>query len=633
MKVENEFKSGLTWKSLCALIYSLFVFTPAALWLSLSAVGVSLQGVSLMTLLIFTEISALYNSPITKQEAAIIFGPASLVGSGLFLNFIFRAYFVQQPLLRLFKLDPSMIPSWWAPPYASACTILNMRTFLHPDWILPLIILTISHWIAFAGNLFFAFLGREIFIESERLPFPTVQITVGAIDAVATRAEDRLRIFSWTALIAFIYGFILYATPTITSLIGKKVEILPYPWIDLTRFVERMLPGGSFGIATDMLILTTGFIIPEPHVIGILIGSIARFLVVNPFLIKYPNIIKSDWATHWVSGMNFTQILQFSNLYFWISPLIGIGLAAGIAPIILRYKLFIHSIKAILNTRLSRSELEERISGPPFPLYSMVLLFLIGCVGAVILDLALIPSFPVWALILYEIVFPFIVLLASGRMIGSAGVTFDIPYLQNLTILLSGYENVDAWFLPLNLNSGTGWLGPFKICQMTKTSIKSWIKAQLIAWPLSLVAGFIYTQFFWQIAPIPSDLYPAPGISWPIQTQNMLAWITRQARFFQVDRIISSFGLFSGLFFLLNFVNVPVSAIGIAAGFATVLPNAITMFAGLIIGKLIARARGKSWFNKYRATIAAGAGVGEGIAIIIGVAFALVSRAAWAGRF
>ena len=38
----EEFKSGISWKSLLAVFYSLGIFTPAVIWLNLVTVGVAL---------------------------------------------------------------------------------------------------------------------------------------------------------------------------------------------------------------------------------------------------------------------------------------------------------------------------------------------------------------------------------------------------------------------------------------------------------------------------------------------------------------------------------------------------------------------------------------------------------------
>ncbi len=217
--------------------------------------------------------------------------------------------------------------------------------------------------------------------------------------------------------------------------------------------------------------------------------------------------------------MDFTRVFQDSTLFYWLSPLIGVGFATGIVPLALRGRSFVDSFKSAFRWR-SGTDAGERISGPPLPGIYMIILLITGLVAPLILDIYLVPDFPVLPLILYEMVFPFIVLLASGRMIATAGITYDFPYLQQLTIMSGkslGYTGLEAWFLPLRLNPGYGWMASLKVAQLTKTTYWSWIKSAIISYPLALIAGYIYMSLFWEIAPIPSDVFPAPAIMWPIQ--------------------------------------------------------------------------------------------------------------------
>ncbi len=57
------------------------------------------------------------------------------------------------------------------------------------------------------------------------------------------------------------------------------------------------------------------------------------------------------------------------------------------------------------------------------------------------------------------------------------------------------------------------------------------------------------------------------------------------------------------------------------------------MLMGMIAGMVISKIKGRDWLDRYRTTIAAGLGLGEGIAIVIGVVVALALKAIWLGRF
>jgi hypothetical protein len=613
-----------------AILYSLFIFTPAVIWLNLNTIGVNLSSVvPLITLLIFTEIAVLYHNPLTIQECAVILGPATAAGSAIFLNLIFKAYYTTNPLLGLFQINPLEIPPWWGPPSTSQVYLL--RTFFHPDYLLPILISSFTWISGSTGALFMAFIGREIFIENENLPFPMQQIQATTVTVLAERNEDRMTVFAWVGIISFIYGLILYTIPTYTNVAKIPIRVLPIPWIDLTQDIELYIPGGGFGIATDLIVLSMGLVIPKFVVIGLFLGSFVRFLVVNPLLVSFGI---SGWATRWTPGMDFTRIFQDSTLFYWLNPIIGTGLAIAIVPLVLQGKNFGRALKRAFNIGKS-SDSKERISGPPLKTIWMLLLFIPGMLGPLLVDIYLVPDFPVFPLILYELVFPFFFLLASGRMVATTGVGFDFPYLNEITILSGGafgYTKLEAWFLPLTPNPGWAWLQSLKLAQLTKTSYRSWIATNLISYPIALISGLLYMQLFWQIAPIPSDIYPAPGIMWPINLFHKSTWITRPVGIFDLPTI-GFWGIGTGvLVAITHFIGGITSIVGAVAGFSLPLPVAFTQLLGMLIGLLISKQKGKDWLNNYKTTIAAGMGLGEGLAIVLGVIFALAYNAIWGGQ-
>lgn len=635
---DKEFRSGITWKSLLAVFYSLGVFTPAVIWLSLVTVGVSLGStVSYCVLLLFAEISSLTGTRLTKQEAVMIFGPAASAGAGGWLWLIYKMWYIKQPLLYVFGINPSEIPIWWAPPATSLA--FELRTFFHPEVILPFGLSLITWLMTLCGGLFFALFMRELYIESEQLEFPIQKITVEAIESLSEGKGKRMGIVSIALILSFSYSIILYAVPTFTNAIGYLVPTFPIPWFDYTALIQYQAPGIAFGVATDAIVFIQGFVLSERVIMGMLIGSLIRFVVVNPLLV---NQGISMWADKWIPGMDVTAIYQQSNLYFWLSPLIGIGFAVGVVPLLWRGKNIARALRSAFTKKPTIAK--TRISGKAPSLLLLVLLFIVGSVLALALDIILAPGFPIWILVIFELVLPFVMGMANGRILGETGQIFDIPQLQNLVIfggVLQGYDKIDAWFLPLALNPGVGggtgggWLGSMKVCQLTKTSISSWIKMTVIAHPLGLIMSFLYVTLFWQIAPIPSSTYPTPQIMWPIWAQTQLVWVTagQGTSFFDPIMIVSSFASFGGLLAVAHFLSIPFSVTSLAVGLGMPIPLVFTMFLGLIAGKLVTKVFGKIFFEKYRVTIAAGVALGEGIAIVIGVIMALITKSIWANPF
>ncbi|MCS7119927.1 MAG: OPT/YSL family transporter [Nitrososphaerota archaeon] len=625
----DKFESGLTWRSILAMLYCLFVITPATLWMNLVIVGGEGFGgvVGLFLLLIFTEYSRFSSKRLTPQEATLIFGPAAIAGSGLFITLIYRAYFMQSPLPKLFNIPIEEIPSWWAPqPTFDA---LRARTFFTPEWQLPILVAVVADIAGYLGAFFFGLLLRELYIENERLPFPIQQIRAVAIVTLVEREEKRMEVLSWSFLVSFLYGMVLHILPTVTLALGKEARVIPLPWIDYYKIIEPVLPGGAFGLATSLIILAQGIMLPPIIVICIFAGSILRFLIINPLLVKMG---WTEWANYYMGGMDITKIYQYSTLYYWLNPLIGVGLALGFVPLLLRIRTLAHQVKDILTGKISADA--DRISGERFPGWFMAVLFGGGILLPIIIDYLLVPEFPVWGLILYEFIFPLAIGLMSGRMVGVTGQGATIPYTGQLTVLLSGMaDKTAAWFLPLRLNTGVEILTELKVCQLTRTTASSFLKMNMLAYPLALLAGLIFTQMFWALAPIPSSLFPAPAISWPISIMNQCAWITRPERFFRIPDILTWLIGYGSLIVVLNFMNMPTLAVGLAAGLQTPIPIPVTMLIGLSAGKVLARISGEKWYGENRTSIAAGLMLGEGTAIIFAVAGGLAIKAIWASPF
>jgi len=186
--------------------------------------------------------------------------------------------------------------------------------------------------------------------------------------------------------------------------------------------------------------------------------------------------------------------------------------------------------------------------------------------------------------------------------------------------------------LPMEYRPGSGWVTSFKICQLTETTIGSWLKAYLIGYPLSILAGFIFVSAFWQIAQIPSAEYPGPAVTWPVNVIFQALWITRK-QFFDLPTLIFS-GLGAGVVTLLSeLVKSPISMISIAVGLTLAIPSATTMFIAIIIKVLIGKVIGKQWVDAYKNAIAAGLITGEGVAVVLGVAVALAARSIWSAPF
>jgi len=624
-KTEIEFQSGLTWRSFLAALYALCIFAPAAIWLSLTTIGVSFLGaVQISIILFFVEFTRFSGRPLTKQEATIMFLVSSLVSSSEFIMMIYREYFVHSPIAVMFGLR-NEVPSWWAPPTTSE--VWGLRTFWHPDWLIPIGLWALLQILAVAGALCYALMAREIYIEGERLPFPIQEINARMIEVLTERKEESLAVLSISAVISLIYGIFLYSIPAISMAAGYNITFIPIPWVDLTHDLEVFMPGASFGVATDIILIGLGLVLPPVVSISMLVGSILRFVIINWLTVHLGVTI---WAEHWTPGMNLTKIFQESTLYLWACPIIGMGFAVGLAPLLTRPKIAIDAFKALAG---KVKVTQERISGKPVsPKILFSMLITVG-ITFILIYYSLVPEYPLWALFVWEFPLQFVMMLVTVRLLGETGMVITMPNMPQILTLASGYEGVRGWFLPFTIHPGTMWTMNLKMCQLTKTEISSWIKAYFLVFPIALLMGALYVSAFWAIAPIPSAMYPAPAIMWPVQAMYQALWIKRPAQFWKPDLIIYSFIIMLGFCASVSILNLPISTAGLLAGVTTPIPSMLTIFLGTIIGKIMACRLGREVYDKYKQTLAAGLMLGEGIAIIIGSGGALILRSIWTEPF
>ncbi|HIE18880.1 TPA: hypothetical protein EYP75_04050, partial [Candidatus Bathyarchaeota archaeon] len=493
----REFKSGFTWRSYLAILYAIFIYTPAVIWLSLVTVGIRLVvPITLSTLILFVEFARISGKPLSKHESFIIMSLTGQATGIIFTNLIYRLFFVHSDIAEYFKIADK-VPYWWAPPRSSSVWIF--RTFLHADWIIPITIALLANILSIISGLSLGLFARELFIEKEGLPFPMQQVHARAVITLTEREEESMNIFAVTTIIGFIYGLILYAIPFVSEAMGVPGRFIPIPWFDFWYYVQRFFPGASFGIGTDILLIVSGLVLPFPVVLGMFIGSFFIYFIANWLLVHFGWTL---WATRYTPGMNIRMILRESTLSWLAMPLIGIGIAAGLLPIFLRARDFSSAVRSMFQSKIDESEV--RISGARFSIRLALLFFFASAAGATVLLWVLIPDAPIWFFLPLIVIWPIIDTLISVRMIGVTGVGFDIPYLTQMAIYSSGYKGYDLWFAPIIITEGTQWCVNFKMCQLTETSIISYLKAWVLTMPLSIIVSFISVSVFWNIAPIPS---------------------------------------------------------------------------------------------------------------------------------
>jgi len=621
-----EYKSGLTWRSWLAVFYSAILFMPIVLFYRLVTGQEGIDPAIFITAILFSEIARIFGSPLTKQEVCVIFNAVgSAVSGGAFLGLLFQGYLATSPLTGMF-IDPythkplsELIPWWYAPPRDSEVYIL--RTFFHSDWLGPVMVLLLFSLFSLLQNIPLSMMMAQLYIEVEKLPFPLAYIDASIIETLAERTPRRTIVFTISSLIGLAWGTVVYGMPTISQGVFRvPMQIIPIPWVDLTHYTERFLPGACIGIATDLMPYIWGMFLPENVVVCMFIGSISLWIFGTWFTLNICPSFFPQWAREYSPGMNISLIYQRSTLWVWASPLIGITLAAGIFPLIKYRKPIVESFKS-----LRKLSLVAKRAGY-LPLHLLLIMYFAGSLGSAFLFHYLIPDFPIFIVILMTAGYSFFMSMVTGRMVGETGVSAQIPYVWQAAILSSGYPKIEPWLLSPPIITATP-VYTLKVFQLTNTRPLDFFKTWVITTPLSILMSFVFVSLFWSIAPIPSGFYPATSINWPVSVINTCMWATRQINVFRPNLIVGSMIVMLAIAAAFEFIPLPFHLMGLVAGCTMLPPLSLAWLIGCLIGKYIIqkRIRRETW-EDIRPVLAGGIIAGEGVGLGVGAAAVIIAR-------
>ena len=632
----TRFRKGLTWRSALALVIASAIFLPInTLLLMISGTTTASASVYILAIL-FVELSSLMGTPMTKQEIFIVYMMAGMAGgTPVFLNYVYNSYFARSFVTWSFidphtgRPIPEVIPEWWAPRYDS--TAYLVRSFFHPDWVLPMLVATIQFgviWII--QEVALAMINSRIFLEAEELAFPLAEVGAQLAITLTEREEKRMHYFTISAFVGAVYGALVFGVPVLTlGMYNIPMQLIPIPWFDLTTGlfgIEQIMPGAAFGVATDPLSWLTGFLLPLNLLTYMLVGSLATWMFGNWLALTSFKDVFPLWASEWSRGMNLTLVWQRSYLRIWAFPQVSFLLSLAVFTIALHYKTFKSIFKPPVSFKTRKSE---------FPsLKWLLLMYLVASGCSVIFFNILVPDFPIW-IAASTIGLGLIFSIAGTRARGETGQLMPLPYVWQGLILLSGYPAVDAWFISPTIGGSSAplWVEGVKTAYLTETKPIDLFKAYILTVVLYHVFGFIYVSFFWAMAPIPSSQYPYTLISWPIQAISQGVWVSRQITANPDIMAYSFLGMTSiGILghLLTKFVRIPFNFVGLVTGTTIVPPYTVSMFLGGLIGHYVfERYMGKENWDAYRAVIVAGVATGTGIVAGIAGAIVCIYKSIW----
>ncbi len=604
---------GLTWRVFLAIIYSALILQPAAIYLFLVTGNLFIGALLNTTIVLFAVLAKVSGKSLSKQELWVMINSTSTaMGMEIIIVQVYNFYLRSHPLTTSYGLVP-LLPRWFVPPITGP-----LRNLLNPLWLLPIAVAFGGALLVKASDISLGFFFHHLYAEVEKLPFPMATVQAEMCESLTWEEQNKLRIFSLSAIIASFYALLVYFPN-----IAYGSSVIPIPWIDLRA--GAILPGASLGIATDLVVFVTGFILPLEVALGFFVGAFALYFVGNHLLVTF------GLFPEWTPGLDLTTTWQRSLTSFWLGPAIGFLIASSLIPALSHPRYFIKTIKDLV-------KLPRRGRGEEVPFNLILGFFLIGTLGSVILTLSLVTDLSIQIMliiVLLTVGWSFLSSMITAYAFGITAYLPQIPFVKESTFVASGYAGVGLWFAPLVISSGgASWCATFKVADLTSTRKWSLVAAHLVATFIAWVIGFFYVNAFLSIATIPSALFPVPF--WPIEAVRTLTFIRQPTSLINFVNMGGAFLVAAVLYAIIGVLHLPISVIAIATGAISMPiapPLATSTLIGWVVGYFFRRRVGKKNWEMASPIIVAGVGAGEGIIIAIATFIAIISKAIYALPF
>jgi hypothetical protein len=638
----------MTSRALLLIFFSLLVIAPINIFTSYS-IGSILSG-SLLTLLLLYEIGRLTGKPVSKTEAFLVYFMVAYLTSSLTPGLLL---FWGWPIQTTFNVDFPLWKSLGISSYASQFWWYAPKIAYNPDaprvigfeWLPNVLLqlfgygLTLMMWIS-ASFIIAALYARK----EERMPFPAARVQIETITGLVEPEPTRKRILSIFTVAGIVWGLVIYGFPILSyAFLGISIEPGAMLFRDFTKLVQQHLPGAAFAIAIDLSVIMSGWIMPSKVVVSAFASSLLFFVLGNYIALKLPWDYFKLWQSDYHYGLDIIKTYQYSYADVWFSPFIGITLAAGTLPFILYAKRYYRGLKSLV-----KSASEARAAGE-IPL-TWILVMYIGTTAASILvnKLLILPNFPLWPYLAYA-AFGFLMTMLFGWGVAETG--FGGPGITDVDKVLiwsSGYRELDVFlggFPPITPGGAPSVLvnNAWIVGEACGVKPMTYIKWMLLLTPIGLLMNYVYTNIIWSIAPIPSNLFYSPSISWPVDALRWTFWpslITGKLPYagtINIDFgvILASF-IASGAFYVLaELFKLPFSFIGFIIGASPTfyISTSFSWLLGLLIGKVAERRLGKEFWDRYKVTVAAGFGIGTGLMAGFSIALLMIKTSIFASPY
>ena len=643
---EASFSDGFNWKAVVGAMVLGFIVNPATDYLSLvigndAHIGGAMKWVMII---FFAEVAKRSFTTLKTQELYVLHFMAGAALADPFTGYLWTQYVAQSEYVQGLGLAAEL-PKWAFP--AAAELKAAGRTFLTTAW-LPVVALTVINMILgrFVG-FGLGYVLYRITSDVEKLPFPFAPVSAAGIVALSTdRGEEtkwRWRCFAIGGMMGMTWAAVYLVIPLVTgAILPKRVELIPLIFIDLTPQITRVLAAVPFNLVLNFGAFLGGMIVPFWGVMGAVFGLVFT-MIFNPIL-QDVGVLSS-----WRADMGFIDTQWSNNIDFYLSFGMGLTLAVTFSKLfifastLLRNKIK-PSAKELPPTRSFGSSIKEgwrvlvtnNTARGDFSIFLAIFFYFMTTFVWIGMGVFLIGTgYPWKMMVFYALIYTPLISYATAKLEGICGQAVSIPYLDELTIMLSGYKGAQIWFAPRPIqNLGAATVG-FRVMELTGSKVISKVKTLLITLPIVLVASFATAEVLWRMAPVPSAAYPYTEMMWEL---NLRRWCIMKtstleggSQFLESlhpDYILWGLCGGGGLFAVLAFFGLPVMLVfGAVWGLGQSSPGAIfCTLLGALLARFHFKRKYKDMWLKYMTAIMAGFGCGMGLISMVAMSFNVIVR-------
>ncbi|MDK2955225.1 MAG: hypothetical protein PWQ57_721 [Desulfovibrionales bacterium] len=634
IKPPEQFEEGFDWKTIIGAVFIGFLMMPGSMYLQLvigQGIGPAARWV---TIILFAEIAKRSYTELKQQEIFLLYYMAGAALASPFQGLLWQQYLVQSDAAKMLGIT-DYIPHWIAP--AAGSESLAERTFFHRDWLIPILLLFGAQLIQRVDHFGLGYALYRITSDVEKLPFPMAPVGALGTMALAESTEEKAtswkwRVFSIGGVIGLAFGAVYVLLPAVSGLLfTDTIRLIPIPWIELTPYTEKALPAVATGIQLDLGLLFLGMVLPFWAVIGGIIGVVCTFAA-NPILYHH------GLLERWRPGMQTVETVFANNFDFYMSFSIGLGAAIGLIGVYYVVKSFRQQRKDGERTDLSEL-FRSHPSRGDINFWVSIAIYVLSTLAYVGFCVLLVPNFPWIFFVLYGFIYTPIISYITARMEGIAGQFVSLPMVREFSFIAGakffGYQGIEIWYAPIPIHNYGEATVQFRQIELTGTSLRGVIKAEIVAFPIVMIASLLFSQFIWKLAPIPSSTYPYAQEMWHLQALNTLlmqtSTIEGNSLFFQAlsGPIVASGAILGlGLYALLNVLGLPVLLVyGVVRGLGQTTPHGHFLeLAGALLGRFVFEKKYGAQWRQYAPVLLAGFSCGMGLTGMLAMGLTLILK-------